>query len=335
MSELTAPTVENAPRVCPQCGTDLAAFLLSCPGCGALVHAAELQRLAAEAAAATQPTDALVAWRRAYALLPASTRQREVIEAKIEALVRVAENGPVPAAKAAASKSPWGWITAGLGVFVFILTKAKLLLFGLTKMSTLLSMFVSFGVYWSLWGWPFAAGFVLSIYVHEMGHIAMLHRLGIRCTAPMFIPGFGALIRLRESLPTAREEALVGLAGPIWGLGAAVAAFALSRALDSPMYGAIAHFGAIINLFNLIPVWQLDGSHAFRAFTRTQRWIIVGTLAAAWLATDLGLLLIILIVAVYRAFEKEAAPTPNHRALGEFAFLVATLSLLASIPVRH
>ena len=330
-----------------QCGTELAAALLSCPGCGALVHAAELQRLAGEAARAAQPADALAAWRRAHTLLPRGSRQRELIEAKIDALARLPENAPATPQTPAdphAPKSLWGRIIGSLGIvgvlllkfkfaLLFILTKAKLLLLGLTKMSTLLSMFVSFGVYWSLWGWQFAAGFVLSIYIHEMGHIAMLRRLGIPCTAPMFIPGFGALIRLRANLPTAREEALVGLAGPVWGLGAAVAAFALSRALHSPMFGAIAQIGAIINLFNLTPVWQLDGSHAFRALTRTQRWIVVATVLAAWLASGVGMLVLVLLLAVFRALEKDAAPEPNHRALGEFVFLVITLSLLASIHV--
>ena len=335
---------------CPQCGTEIAAFLLACPGCGALVHADELKRLADEAARAAQPAEALAAWRRAHALLPPGSRQREVVEAKIDALVRIAENDPPSAATPPqiadphAPKSMWARVTGSLGVvgvlllkfkfaLLFLLTKAKLLLLGLTKMSTLLSMFASFAVYWSLWGWQFAAGFVLSIYIHEMGHIAMLRRLGIPCTAPMFIPGFGALIRLRANLPTAREEALVGLAGPMWGLGAAVAAFALSRALESPMFAAIAQVGAVINLFNLTPVWQLDGAHAFRALTRAQRWIVVATVLAAWLATSVGMLLIVLIVAVWRALEKDAAPEPNHRALGEFVFLTATLSLLASIHV--
>ena len=334
-------------RACPQCGTELAAFLLSCPGCGALVHADELKRLADEATRAAQPAEALAAWRRAHALLPPGSRQREVIERKMDELARLSDNATLtapPATDPHAPKSPWARITGSLGIvgvlllkfkfaLLFLLTKAKLLLLGLTKMSTLLSMFVSFGFYWSLWGWQFAAGFVLSIYIHEMGHIAMLRRLGIPCTAPMFIPGFGALIRLRANLPTAREEALVGLAGPMWGLGAAVAAFALSRALGSPMFAAIAQIGAVINLFNLTPVWQLDGSHAFRALTRTQRWIVVAAVLAAWLVSSVGMLMLVLIVAVWRAFEKDAAPEPNHRALGEFVFLTAALSLLASIHV--
>src|SRR5207244_236510 len=56
-------------------------------------------------------------------------------------------------------------------LLLLLLTKGKLLLLGLTKGSTLLTMIASFGVYWTLWGWKFAAGFVLSIYVHEMGHV--------------------------------------------------------------------------------------------------------------------------------------------------------------------
>jgi len=172
---------------------------------------------------------------------------------------------PMPAQapeKPGAPKTPWQRILAALGVsaafiakFKFaallLLSKAKLLLLGLTKMGTLLSMAASLGLYWALWGWKFALGFVLSIYVHEMGHVAMLTRLGIRATAPMFIPGIGAIVRLRENLPTAREDARVGLAGPIWGLGAAVVAYALSLAFDSPMMRAIATVGAWINLFNL------------------------------------------------------------------------------------
>jgi len=345
----------DLPSKCQNCGTEVAVDLLSCPRCQALLHSAELERLAETATSATkanQYVEALTAWRRAYSLLPPGTRQREAVEAKIDALVQLSaplvashpENLPSPTDPRVSQshRSFWGkasGIIGAVGVLlfkfkfalIFILSKFKLLLLGLTKMSTLLSMFISFGFYCTLWGWRFAAGFVLSIYVHEMGHIAMLHRLGIRCTAPMFIPGFGALIRLKENLPTAREEALVGLAGPIWGLGAALVAWILGMALNSPMCTAIAHFGAVINLFNLTPVWQLDGSHAFRALTKTQRWIAVGGLLTAWAVSHLGILLLILAVATYRAFGKDPAPQPNHRALGEFLFLVATLSILASI----
>ncbi len=37
--------------------------------------------------------------------------------------------------------------------------------------------------------------------------------------APMFLPGFGAVVRMQQYPVDAREDARVGLAGPIWGLG--------------------------------------------------------------------------------------------------------------------
>jgi Zn-dependent protease len=217
-------------------------------------------------------------------------------------------------------------------LILFLLTKGKLLLLGLTKASTLLTMLLSFGVYWSVWGWKFAAGFIVSIYVHEMGHVAMLHRFGIRATAPMFIPGFGAVVRLREALPTAREDARVGLAGPIWGTAAAVIAWGISLATGSALFAAIAKTGAWINLFNLTPVWQLDGSRAFRALTQPQRWIAVSVVAVAFAISQQQILLVLLALGVFRAFERPAATEPDLQALVEYGWLVAVLSALATVP---
>ena len=103
-----------------------------------------------------------------------------------------------------------------------VLSKGKLLLLGLTKASTFLSMFATVGVYWTAFGFRFALGFVLSIYIHEMGHVAALARYGIAASAPLFIPGVGAFIRLKQEFTDPRQDARVALAGPIWGLGAAL-----------------------------------------------------------------------------------------------------------------
>ena len=102
------------------------------------------------------------------------------------------------------------------------LTKGKLVLLGLTKLNTLLSMLASIALYWALYGWKFGVGFVLSIYIHEMGHVTALAHYGIPASAPMFIPGFGAFVRLKAYPANPGEDARVGLAGPFWGLGAAL-----------------------------------------------------------------------------------------------------------------
>jgi Zn-dependent protease len=321
-------------------------MLLACPVCRRMVHADELQRLASEAdrsADAGDVTAALGAWRRALELLPPDSRQFATVSAKLADLTKRADAG---GATASTPSQPPSWARrAGIPgaillflwkfkvVLVFILTKGKLLLLGLTKGSTFFSMLLFLGAYWAIWGWQFAAGFVASIYVHEMGHVAMLQRLGIPATAPMFIPGIGAVIRSRFYPHEPVAEARVGLAGPIWGMGAAIACYLIYRVTAVPLWAALARTGAWLNLFNLLPVWQLDGGHAFKALTRKHRWIIAGALGAMYFLTAEGLLLLLALVTVWRAFGTEAPDEGDARTLWEYVYLVAILGAILRTPV--
>ena len=58
-----------------------------------------------------------------------------------------------------------------------------------------------------------------------MGHVAMLRRLGINANAPLFIPGVGAMVMLKQHITDPIVDARIGLAGPVWGLGATIAAW--------------------------------------------------------------------------------------------------------------
>jgi len=299
------------------------------------VHAETLARLAAGAEtseAAGRRDEALGLWRQALELLPADAPQLPTVRQRIAGL---AKNASAPD-----FKKRFGTVLGGLllvlwklkVVVVLLLTKAKFLLFGLGKLSTLLSMLAAAGVYWSLWGWKFALGIVGSIYVHEMGHVSALRRYGIQASAPMFIPGIGALIRLRQHPATVAEDARVGLAGPIRGLGAALAAYAVYLATRSPIWGAIAHFGAWVNLFNLLPFWQLDGGRGFRALTRRERWLATAALAATWLLTSEPLLVLLALAGAANALG--AAPEePDTGAFGMYVGLALSLALLARVPV--
>jgi Zn-dependent protease len=339
------------------CGTEVADALLACPSCHRLVHADSLKSLAAAAEAAAGRGDRveeIANWRRALDLLPPGSRQAAQVGAKVEALsARAAtpfqSDSPAPLAAGAAAapagaaagagggeaerRRVWGARGALLTGLTFLATKAKLLLLGLTKASTLFSMLLSVGVYWTVFGWWFAVLLVLSIYVHEMGHVAALRRFGIQATAPMFVPGLGALIRLRQHPANPREDARIGLAGPLWGCGAAAAAY-LGFVLGwGPLWAAVARFGAWVNLFNLLPIWQLDGGRAFRALSRQQRLLAVAALAALWALSREGLLLLLLIAAAAQAFRRDAPEQPDHVALAEYVLLAAALTLLCLLHV--
>ena len=328
--------------VCANCGTELAPSLLRCPACRALAHATELTRLAREAGeleATGRREEALGAWRSALSLIPADAPQAEPVRRRVAALVDAgaeAQAAPKPP-DALRRFGPWLFgllliLWKFKFILVFVLTKAKFLLLGLTKASTLLSMLAAAGVYWSLWGWKFALGIVGSIYIHEMGHVAALRHFGIKASAPMFIPGFGAIVRLHQHPATVGEDARVGLAGPLWGLGAALAAVGIYLATDAPIWAAIARFGAWVNLFNLLPIWQLDGGRGFRALSRHQRWLAVAALGGIWFLTAEPLLFLLGLAAVANALSK--APDEGDNAmLGLYAALALLLALLSRLPV--
>jgi Zn-dependent protease len=193
-------------------------------------------------------------------------------------------------------------------------------------------MLLFFGVYWNQWGWPFALGFVLSIYIHEMGHVAALKHYGIEASAPLFIPFVGALIRVKQAMPNRVEDARVGLAGPFWGLGAAVAAFGLYTLTGEGILLAIGHTAAWINLFNLMPFWQLDGGRGMRSLDRTQRYMAAAAIGLALYFTQVLLLFFLLGFALYQCFRKDVPGEPDWAGLAQFAFLVLALSALCMIP---
>ncbi len=191
-------------------------------------------------------------------------------------------------------------------VFVFILSKGKILLLGLTKGSTFVSMALALGVYWAVFGWKFALGLVLSLYTHEMGHVLALRQKGIAAGAPIFIPGIGAFVRLRQRIADPHVDAWIGLAGPLGGLAAALFALALAASAGWPAALAIAKVGGWINLFNLLPVWQLDGGRAVNALTRSQRVSLALGVGVAWFLSGEGILLLILVGAIARLFGRPA-----------------------------
>lgn len=338
MSERT-----SAPFRCPDCSTEVGPGLLSCPVCRRLVHSDELKRLAGEAARASETGNLsveLAAWRRMLELLPKDARQHEVVREKIDGLGRRVDAGEGPKPE----RPKWAARAAGLGavglfvwkfkaVLAFLATKGKLLLLGLTKAGTFFSMLLSIGVYWQFLGWKFALGLVGSIYIHEMGHVAMLRRYGIRASAPMFVPGLGAFVRMNQYPANPREEARVGLAGPFWGLAAAAASAVAFWATEVPAWGVIAKVGAWINLLNLTPVWQLDGNRGFRSLTRPHRWFCVLALAAAWVATVEMTLLLPLAFAVVRAMSRKAPAERDTVGLVQYVTLVVALSALLLIDV--
>ena len=210
--------------------------------------------------------------------------------------------------------------------------KLLLLLFGALKFGKLLpavaTMLLSIGVYAAMFGWQYAVGFVALLLIHEMGHYVAARHRGLDVGLPTFIPFVGAWVELKDLPHDAETEAYVGMAGPLVGSAGALACFYLARDQGSSLLLALAYSGFFLNLFNLIPVWQLDGSRGFHALSRTERWIVVAATGVMLWLTGQRLLFIVGGVAVWRASQREVGPG-DRRVLATYVLLVVLLSWIA------
>lgn len=201
----------------------------------------------------------------------------------------------VPQGAAAApwrGRSSWGWLLAGLlltlGKLKFILAGLKFLSFG-KLMVTSSTMLLAIVVYAQFYGWRFAAGFVLLILLHELGHGLAARIQGIKVGAPVFIPFFGAFIALKERPKTPYQDFFIGAGGPLAGSAGGLACVLLSQVTPGTWGGllyAVGYFALWLNLFNLFPVWQLDGARMTAPVS-----------AGAWRAGFVLLLLVVLSAA--------------------------------------
>lgn len=180
---------------------------------------------------------------------------------------------------------------------LFLLPKAKLLL-------TAGSALVSVAAYSLLWGWWFAVGFVVLLFVHEMGHVIALRREGISASAPTFIPFLGAVIASRSLGDDVAAEARVGLAGPILGTLGAGVCLAIGELSGSGFFLALSYVGFLLNLFNMLPVVPLDGGRAMAAMAPALWFVGFGAVVAAAFVWQSPFMFLIAIVTGFEVWRR-------------------------------
>jgi len=220
-------------------------------------------------------------------------------------------------------------------------SKAKFLFLALVKVkavTTLGTMLISIAAYALAFGWPFAVGFVLLLFVHEMGHVIQLRREGVEASAPVFIPFVGAVIAAKSMGEDAAAEARVGLAGPILGTLGTLIPLAIWLVTGSDLWRALAYIGFFINLINLLPVLPLDGGRAM-AVLGPYVWLVGILIAIAATVVFLGPFMLVFVLALggpelYHRFRNRhseesrayhSVPTGTKVAVAAVYFVLAAL----------
>ena len=225
-----------------------------------------------------------------------------------------------------------GGAIAAVGLFLAKFKSVLLLLPKLKLLSTSGTMLISVAAYALIWGWRFAAGFVLLLFVHEMGHVIQLRREGIKATAPLFVPFLGAFVGMKQLPANAAAEARVGLAGPILGSLGCLVPLVLWKSTGDTFFEALAFTGFFLNLFNLLPVLPLDGGRAMAALSPWM-WVIgFGLLVAATFAFPSPIMLLILLfggMETIRRWRSRKSPAAQayHRVPGRQRAAIAVVYL--------
>lgn len=163
------------------------------------------------------------------------------------------------------------------------------------------------------WGWKSVLFIGLAIALHELGHVFAMRLSGHKNVRMLFIPLFGGLATGEPRELDATKNALVALAGPLFGLiTAAVAGGLAFYFAPAPWLVQFAWVSLVLNGFNLIPFVPLDGGQIANEtlFSRYPLLELIFRLLAicglGWLAWN-GQMWILGAVVVFMAFTTPVA----------------------------
>lgn len=329
MSTLTPEFIRN----CPRCSNELPAGALECEKCHALVHASDLERIAAEAKALEAKNELRQAsehWLMSLPFLPKGSKQADWVRDHALALDVAADRQQAPK-----SENEWAKKLGPAGPIAILLAKGKLVLAAIFKLKFLLSFAAFLGVYWALYGAAFGLGFAALIFIHEMGHFIDVKRRGLPAEMPVFLPGFGAYVSWRALGVSLETRAAVSLAGPLAGVIAAIACGLMWWKTGNPLWAALARSGAWLNVLNLIPVWMLDGGQAALALSKLERIALVTLCLALWLFLGENVFFLVALGAGYRVFTKDTPPQPSLGTSFYFAAVLICLGVVMRMMPGH
>ena len=123
----------------------------------------------------------------------------------------------------------------------------------------------------TIYGIIFALVALLGIIIHELGHALAVRKLGYG-ESTIFLHGLGGVTQWRNAPQRTRDQIIIALAGPGAGIAVGLAGFFLfliAGPLDDFLLNSLLSAWIWVNLgwsvFNLMPIWPMDGGKVVRA----------------------------------------------------------------------
>lgn len=144
-------------------------------------------------------------------------------------------------------------------------------------------------IWWISGSWVIAVAAIWGLFVHEYGHVLAMNRVGMGPARIYIIPFLGGLAKAQRPPQSEWHGVLVALAGPAFGLLAAIPFFAGFVITGNALWLQGVFAIALINFVNLAPAPPLDGSKALGpVLARIHPWlemaamVLVGVTVVVW-----------------------------------------------------
>lgn len=130
---------------------------------------------------------------------------------------------------------------------------------------TLLSLALFIGVYYALFqSWVAVISLVTVILIHESGHFIAMKFFGYQSVNMTFVPFVGAYVSGKATNLSKKNKLITLLAGPVPGIIIGCILLYISRQNGSDVLRIAALSFLGLNLFNLLPLFPLDGGQVLQ-----------------------------------------------------------------------
>ncbi|HYD27843.1 metalloprotease [Brevundimonas sp.] len=194
-------------------------------------------------------------------------------------------------------------------------------------------------IWWVTGSWVIAVAAIWGLLVHEYGHVLAMNHLGMGPARIYIIPFLGGVAKSQRLPQSEWHGVLVSLAGPAFGLLAAIPFFAGFVATGNGLWLQGVFAIALINLVNLAPAPPLDGSKALgpvlariHPMVEKAAMVLVGVVVVLWGVTNGSYIFAAFLALALIGHLRRGAWRPDGRPLtwNESARSVALFALTAA-----
>lgn len=160
---------------------------------------------------------------------------------------------------------------------------------------------LSFATYSLVWSWEFAVLLIGALMFHEYGHIWAMKRCGVPTSGIYLIPFVGGAAVASDKMPSRNADVFISLMGPVFGFALAGATALVYAWTGWTVLAAATVWMIIVNLFNLVPVYPLDGGRVLKCVAHSLPFMVglgfmgMSALAALWMFALTGTFLMMLV----------------------------------------